>query len=137
VTLLLVRHARAGDREKWEGDDRLRPLDKRGRRQANRLVELLADYELTRILASPYVRCVQTVEPLSRARAIEIEAREELGEELQAGQGASLVRSLLGDPVAVCCHGGLSDMVAEERQKKGETLVLDDDARVVARLKPD
>jgi 8-oxo-dGTP diphosphatase len=137
VTLLLIRHARAGDREEWQGDDRLRPLDKRGRRQARWLVELLADYEITRILSSPYDRCVQTVEPLSRVRGIEIEAREELGEELQADEGASLVGSLLGEEVAICCHGGLSDVVAGERQKKGETLVLDGNARVVARLKPD
>ena len=34
MIVLLVRHARAGDRSEWEGDDRLRPLDKKGRRQA-------------------------------------------------------------------------------------------------------
>jgi 8-oxo-(d)GTP phosphatase len=36
VRLVLVRHASAGDRPEWEGDDRLRPLDKRGRKQAKR-----------------------------------------------------------------------------------------------------
>ena len=31
VSLVLVRHAPAGDRSEWDGDDRLRPLDKKGR----------------------------------------------------------------------------------------------------------
>jgi phosphohistidine phosphatase SixA len=135
VTLLLIRHARAGDRDEWEGEDRLRSLDRRGRRQAQQLVELLASYEIARILSSPYDRCIQTVEPLSRRLGVEIEAREELGEERQTDEGAHLVGSLLGEAVAISCHGGLSDVVAGERQKKGETLVLDERARVVARVR--
>ncbi len=63
MTLLLIRHASAGDRDDWVGDDRLRPLDGRGRNQASRLPELLRDYEIARVLSSPAVRCVQTVEP--------------------------------------------------------------------------
>ena len=62
--LLVIRHGRAGDSSEWEGDDRLRPLDKRGRRQAGALVESLAPFAIARILSSPYDRCVQTVEPL-------------------------------------------------------------------------
>ena len=69
MIVLLVRHARAGDREKWEGDDRLRPLDRKGRRQAEGLVELLAEYPIERLLSSQYLRCIQTFEPLAaRAR---------------------------------------------------------------------
>ena len=40
--LYLVRHAKAGDRAAWKGDDRLRPLSKEGRRQADSLARLLA-----------------------------------------------------------------------------------------------
>jgi phosphohistidine phosphatase SixA len=134
--VLLIRHARAGERAEWEGDDRLRPLDDRGWRQAEELVELLADVPIERILSSPYDRCVQTVEPLARARGLPIELREELGEELQANEGVKLVRSLLGDDVAACCHGGLSDVVAGERQKKSEVLVLAADAAVKSRVRP-
>ncbi len=32
MIVLLVRHGRAGDRKKWERDDRPRPLDAKGRR---------------------------------------------------------------------------------------------------------
>jgi 8-oxo-(d)GTP phosphatase len=132
--ILLIRHASAGDREAWEGDDRLRPLDKRGRRQAAQLVELLASYEFDRILSSPRVRCVETVEPLAEARGFEIERREELSEERQWDDGAALVRSLAGSNTAISCHGGLSEEVCGESQKKAEVLVLDG-TRVVARVR--
>jgi 8-oxo-dGTP diphosphatase len=133
--LLVIRHARAGDRAEWRGDDRRRPLDERGRRQAEALVDALAAFPVTRILSSPYDRCVQTVEPLAAQRELPVEVSEELGEEQQLTAGAVLVRSLIGQEVAVCVHGGLSDEAFGERQKKGETLVVDADGRVVERIR--
>jgi Histidine phosphatase superfamily (branch 1) len=134
MPLLVIRHARAVDRDDWRGDDRERPLDDRGRRQANALVEELEGYPLSRVLSSPYDRCVQTVEPLAEQRGLAIEERDELGEDGQ-DNGAVLVRSLIGQPVAVCVHGGLSDAVFGERLKKGETLVVDERGDVVERLR--
>jgi Histidine phosphatase superfamily (branch 1) len=134
MPLLVIRHARAGDRDDWRGDDRERPLDKRGRRQADALVEELEGYPISRILSSPYDRCVQTVEPLATRRRLAIEQRDELGEGGQYN-GAILVRSLIGQPVAVCVHGGLSDTAFGERLKKGETLVVDERGDVVERLR--
>lgn len=125
MILLLIRHASAGDRDEWTGDDRRRPLDERGRRQAEKLVPLLAPYEPVRILSSPADRCVQTVEPLARARGLSIELREELAEEHQATESAALVLGLAGEAVAISCHGGLSEVLVGESQKKGETIVLE------------
>ena len=134
--MLVIRHASAGDREDWEGDDRLRPLDAKGFAQAGRLVELLDDYEVSRVFSSPAVRCVQTIEPLAHARGLEVEVREDLAEERQGSDGADLVRSLVGDDVAVSVHGGLSEAAFGESQKKAEVLVADDAGRVVDRLRP-
>ena len=136
MPLLVIRHARAGERSEWQGDDRRRPLDKRGRRQADALVEALADFPITRILSSPYDRCVQSVEPLASARGLTVESCDELGEERQGVEGADLARSLVGQAVAISVHGGLSDAAFGERQKKGETLVVDGDGRVVRRIRP-
>ena len=133
--MLVIRHARAGERTEWEGDDRRRPLDRRGRKQAEALVARLERFPLTRILSSPYDRCVQTVEPLAVARGLEIEVRSELGEERQHDDGAELVRELGAEPVAVCVHGGLSDAAFGQSQKKAETLVVDPDGRVAERLR--
>ena len=131
--LLVVRHERAGDRSAWHGDDRLRPLDKRGRAQARSLLEALEPFAIERILSSPYLRCVQTVEPLAASREIELELRDELGE--GRGDGVELARSLAGDPVVLCVHGGLSDVAFGERLKKAETLVVGAGGRVVRRFR--
>lgn len=132
---LLIRHARAGNRSEWQGDDRRRPLDERGRLQAEALVDALDRFAITRILSSPYDRCVQTVEPLAADRGLEIELHRELGEDHQHMNGAALARQLVGEDVALCVHGGLSDAAFGERQKKGETLVLDAEGRVAERLR--
>ena len=124
--ILLVRHAKAGDRARWTGDDRLRPLDGRGRRQADALVPPLAGYLLTRLVSSPYVRCVQTLEPLSGRLAMPVERDQALSE------GASIeeVRALLGrlgpGPVVLCTHGDIVEGLLgdEAPKKKGSTWVL-------------
>jgi phosphohistidine phosphatase SixA len=131
--LLLIRHASAGKRAEWEGDDRKRPLDECGRRQAETLVQALARYSFERILSSPYDRCVETVEPLATARGLAVELRDELGDG-RADDGAALVRSVTGEPVALCVHGGLSEVLVGTHQKKGETVVLGDELRVIERI---
>jgi 8-oxo-dGTP diphosphatase len=124
--MILLRHAWAGDPDEWKGDDRERPLDKRGRKQAQKLVEELAPFTIQRILSSPYVRCVETVVPLAQARGLEIEERPELGEELQGGEGAELVRDLVGTLALVCGHGGLEHAIpGAPRLKKGAFFVVD------------
>jgi hypothetical protein len=65
---------------------------------------------------------------------LDIQVYEELSEERQPADGAELVGSLQSVDAALCCHGGLSESVCGESQKKGEVLVLDGTA-VVARLR--
>jgi 8-oxo-dGTP diphosphatase len=125
MPLLLVRHASAGDRDAWEGDDRERPLDERGRKQAVELVERVRPYPIEAILSSPARRCVETVEPLAHARGLEIEQRAELSEERQGTDGTGLVRSLAGRNVVVCGHGGLERALPDAPTwKKGAVLVV-------------
>ena len=131
--LLFVRHASAGDREKWTGDDRLRPLDEKGRRQAVELVTKLEPYAVERVLSSPFVRCIQTVEPLAAARGLDVETTQVLAD----GAGADGVRRLLGElagsAVVLCGHGGEIEELFG-KTKKGEIRVLDPDLRSVAPL---
>jgi 8-oxo-dGTP diphosphatase len=135
--LLLVRHASAGSRTEWEGDDSERPLDERGVEQARRLVERLADLPVERILTSPYRRCVETVEPLAAARGLDAELCPELGEERQMIDGVALVRELAGSDVVVCGHGGLQDAVRDApRWKKSSTFVVDGGLGVVEVREP-
>jgi hypothetical protein len=76
---------------------------------------------------------VETVEPLAESCKLELELREELGEGRY--DGIALARSLVGEPVVLCVHGGLSDGAFGERLKKGETLVVDAAGRSVRRFR--
>lgn len=79
ATLLLVRHAKAADRETWDGLDRERPLVERGITQARRLVRALEPGATGVVAASPWVRCVQTAEPLAAAAGLEVVHEPRLG----------------------------------------------------------
>jgi broad specificity phosphatase PhoE len=101
---VLVRHASAGDRAAWTADDRLRPLDERGRRQAEALASALRAETVRRIVSSPHLRCVQTVEPLATELGLEVERDERLSE--GAGRAASELLDEAG--VVVCTHGDVA-----------------------------
>jgi len=107
MTILLVRHARAGSRKDWDGPDEKRPLSKKGRRQAAGLVDILSRYPVERILSSPYVRCIQTVEPLAKAPGLDVELRNELAEGAPVDTALALVRELAGTTAVVCSHGDI------------------------------
>ena len=124
MTVILLRHASAGDRDTWEGDDRLRPLDKRGRKQAEKLRDILRGYGVTRALSSPYVRCVQTVEPLG----LEVEVDERLAEGAPLAETLSLLEE--ADGAVACTHGDVIVNVLGRDLKKGAAVVLDGTAVV-------
>lgn len=123
---LLVRHARAGDRAEWTGDDRLRPLDGKGRRQARALAAVLDALEATRLLSSPYVRCMQTFEPAAGRLGLEIEERSELEEGRPAEATLALLAEIGGGVPALCTHGDvLEALVGSPECKKGSIWVVD------------
>jgi 8-oxo-dGTP diphosphatase len=127
LIVYLIRHASAGKRSKWTGDDRLRPLDARGSRQAEVLVRQLEGRDIDRIFASPYLRCVQTVEPLARARRLEVETNEGLAEGAGAEAALALLRGL-GGSASACVHGDLVEELLDHEEPKGSTTVLELDS---------
>ena len=133
MAVLLVRHAKAGDRGKWDGPDDLRPITSKGVAQAEALVRVLAAYDVERVLSSPYLRCSQTVAPLAAARGLAVEPSDDLAEG-EGRAGVALVRSLLSEPshTVLCTHGDVMeevlDALAVERDEetpKGATWVLE------------
>ncbi len=132
MAVLLVRHAKAGDREKWEEPDDLRPLSPKGEAQAELLVATLAGFDIARVLSSPYLRCSQTVAPLAAARDLAVEPCDDLAEG-EGRAGVALARSLLGagSNTVLCTHGDIAEEVLDalgvERAdftRKGATWVL-------------
>ena len=125
MIVLLVRHGRAGERSEWEGDDRLRPLDGKGRRQADGLDGLLAGYAIDSIVSSPYVRCTQTVEPLAAERGIDVAEADELAEGAWREDALRLLNRLNGHCVVLCTHGDVVHELIGEEMKKGATEELE------------
>jgi phosphohistidine phosphatase SixA len=109
----VVRHAKAGDRAEWKGDDRLRPLTKSGREQAVGLAERLQSEPIERILSSPYVRCLQTVEPLAARRKLPIEPRKDLEEGAGGESVIDLLQEAKGQNVVLCTHGDVVEELLE------------------------
>ncbi len=79
--VLLVRHAKAGKRSEWDGDDDLRPLSDAGWRQAAALRTLLPLWAPTRVHTAPRVRCADTVRGVAEDLAVEVVEEPRLSEE--------------------------------------------------------
>jgi 8-oxo-dGTP diphosphatase len=114
VRLFLIRHAKAGSRQRWTGEDRVRPLSESGIRQAKSLLGVLEPFgaaKISRVLSSPYTRCVETVVPLADQLGLTVEAVDALAEG-KGPEALALARHLLerGIGVALCSHG---DVVPE------------------------
>jgi phosphohistidine phosphatase SixA len=124
-TVLLVRHASAGDRSDWEGEDRERPLDERGSRQADGLVELLGERRPTRVFSSGYLRCRETVQPLADALGLPVEEAPQLEEGASKDNVHDLVERLQNELPALCTHGDVVEALVGEEGEKGATWVLE------------
>jgi phosphohistidine phosphatase len=68
----LLRHAHAGDPLKWDGPDAIRPLSRKGRRQASALGAFLAASGVRpqRIVSSPKVRARETADIVGAALGV-------------------------------------------------------------------
>jgi 8-oxo-(d)GTP phosphatase len=119
MSVILLRHASAGDRKAWSGDDRLRPLDERGRAQAVALCDELRARGVKRVFSSPYVRCLQTVAPLE----LEIVPDERLAEGAPVEETRSLLQNM--EEAVACTHGDVIEGLLGRSIKKGAAVVLD------------
>jgi 8-oxo-(d)GTP phosphatase len=124
--MLIHRHASAGERLDSPSLDRARPLDRNGGADARRLPELLARYEISRIVSSPYRRCIDSVRPLAAARSLEIELRDELAPEAPLA-GAKALLDELRDSALVCTHREVIDRLFDGKiaTEKGGTWVVE------------
>jgi 8-oxo-dGTP diphosphatase len=103
-TSYLVRHAKAGSRERWTAPDRERPLSPPGRLQAMALVGVLRA-NTRNIKSSPYLRCMETVVPLADALGIAVEPDDRLAEGYDPGWAMSELAAVPGS--VLCTHGDI------------------------------
>ncbi len=105
--LVVLRHGKARSRGAWKKDDRLRPLLQLGEAQAQRLVPLLAAFDVTVAHSSSSTRCVQTVTPYADVTGWPVKLYDELSEEGATVDGVvDLVDALLdgGESTVLCTH---------------------------------
>jgi 8-oxo-(d)GTP phosphatase len=107
VPCILLRHASAGRKNSWPGDDRRRPLDERGRAEARALAGLLACFAPRRVISSATERCLATVRPYAEQAGLAIEA--ERAFTVGNGQGGA-ARARMAEliarpsPMVICGH---------------------------------
>jgi 8-oxo-(d)GTP phosphatase len=108
--ILLVRHAKAGKRSEWSGDDDRRPLDPAGQDQAKRLVEFLTMFAPDRVLSAEPDRCIQTVTPLADALGLDVQVQPAFGDAAFHRSASTTENALLGlakpGQVSVVCSQG-------------------------------
>jgi 8-oxo-(d)GTP phosphatase len=140
-TVLVVRHASAGSKSRFSGDDKMRPLDKKGRAQAEALVGQLTAFGPSDVYAADRVRCHQTVEPLAEELGVIICNEPTLTEEAYAENPKRARRRIvqiagLHRTPVICTQGKvIPDLIQwwcdrdgvrpdKSRNRKGSTWVL-------------
>jgi len=109
----LVRHAHAGTRGEFDGDDALRPLDPQGRAEADRLDSVLSLVSPRRLLAATPLRCRQTFDPLAARLNLPIVADAAFAEPAEVSEvpgvarlAAARLSELRDGPRAAVCSQG-------------------------------
>ncbi|GAB3128432.1 NUDIX hydrolase [Tsukamurella serpentis] len=144
-TMVIVRHAKAGRKQGYQGDDQARPLDSNGRAQAEALVDLLGTFAPGELLSAPPVRCTQTLEPFSAESGLPITEEPTMSEAAYARDPEAAHRRIReiavrgeesGTVPVVCSQGGvIPDLTAwwakaddvtlpEARNRKASAWVL-------------
>lgn len=121
--LLVVRHASAGRRSTWKRPDAERPLDKRGRRQAEALTALLCAYRPAQVISANVERCRQTIHPVLAASGLPLAEEPLFSEDGFLADPVAATSRLValaasGIPTVVCSQGksipGLLDGLSVE-----------------------
>jgi 8-oxo-(d)GTP phosphatase len=150
TTVLVVRHAYAGSKSRYKGDDRKRPLDKRGRAQAESLVGQLIAFGAHELFAADRVRCAQTLDPLAEELGVTVRTEtaltaEAYADDRKAARHRVLEIAATATHPVICTQGEvIPDLIAwwcerdgirpdKSRNRKGSTWVLSlVDGRLVA-----
>lgn len=110
VSVLLVRHGKAGSSDRWDGPDAERPLTSAGQEQARRLAAVLPLFGPTSVASATPLRCRQTVAPLAERLGLAVDERPEYGEPEFGGDPQraldATLRALSEPGLAVVCSQG-------------------------------
>src|SRR5436189_6363342 len=120
--LYVVRHAEAGSRSQWTDSDWLRPLSRKGREQARAMLEQFHAARFTRVVSSPYVRCMETVLPVASHHMVAVEPHDALTEGAPLESTLVLLKELSSAGAIVCSHGDVIGNLLEHVAATGVRL---------------
>lgn len=120
MAVLLVRHAKAGDRSRWSGDDTSRPLTEKGHAQASGLVAAVGTTPVA-LYSSPYLRCIDTLVPLATAHGLEVIVDDRLAEGVDLEPVLDLLNEVPDESV-MCSHGDVIPMLIDALIRRGMVL---------------
>jgi 8-oxo-dGTP diphosphatase len=126
--LYLVRHAKAGSRSHWVGDDRLRPLSAKGRAQSEALAARLAPLVTGDLVSSPYLRCIETLQPLAARLDTAVRTDERLAENTGFAGTVDLLGEL-PDGSVLSSHGDVIPDTISALQRRGTAVLSEPDWR--------
>jgi 8-oxo-(d)GTP phosphatase len=114
--LILLRHAKAIERQEWAGEDTDRPLSSQGERQAKRLLSNFLPYAVEEIHSSSAVRCYESITPMARGLSVDFFFTDSLTEEIfeknQERPIKYVHRLLVNDyTTMVCSHNPILPLV--------------------------
>lgn len=109
VPIIVQRHGAAVSRSKWRKGEKSRPLNKKGRRQAQALPPLLDAFDPASVISSPWERCLSTMRPLAHGTGLKVRAKDELteaGHSAHPARAAAVIDRVLseGRGAVVCTH---------------------------------
>ncbi|MGP9538545.1 NUDIX hydrolase [Brachybacterium sp. AOP43-C2-M15] len=118
VPIIIQRHGAALSRSKWRKGEKSRPLNKKGRKQAQALPPLLDAFDPASVVSSPWERCRATVEPLARIEGLKVRTKDALTEAGHAehpSRTAAVIDRVLAQarPTVVCTHRPVLPTVIE------------------------
>lgn len=132
--IFIVRHASAGVRGSWD-DDSQRPLDDKGVAQARALpgviTEAMQGGAVARLLASPYLRCRQTLQPLAETWGLDVTVDPRLAEESPIDGFRQLLDEAT-DATVMCSHGDMIPAVLKRLEYEGIEWLSAHDPRTAA-----
>jgi 8-oxo-dGTP diphosphatase len=122
MAIFLIRHGSAGKRNGLDAHDSERDLDLEGMQQADRIAVELAGSGISRILSSPYPRCLQTVRPLGESIGVEVEPAEFLAEGSSIDPVLTFIEQNAADNVVICSHGDVIPELVVTMERRGTDL---------------
>ncbi|MFP4977529.1 histidine phosphatase family protein [Paenibacillus sp. CN-4] len=121
--IYLVRHAHSN----YSSDELNRPLSERGKRDADKVTEILKKEGIQVLISSPYKRAVQTIEGLADTLGASIVIENSFRERTLAGQPVDDFESALSKVWEDDCfawEGGESNLDARQRGVEALTTIL-------------